>query len=135
MHAASVLPDGRCKVSKDKEFQPWLNERGIEDVEALVPDMAGAARGKVLPADKLGNGELKLPEALFSQTVSGDYITDENNVEDRDMLLVPDATTLRLVVRMTGPASSDAIPLASGTPTQPETVAVWWNRLDTMSSL
>ncbi len=106
MHAASVRPDGRCKVSKDEEFQPWLIERGIEDVEALVPDMAGAARGKVLPADKLGNGELKLPEALFSQTVSGDYITDENNVEDRDMLLVPDATTLRLVPWATDPAAS-----------------------------
>ena len=82
MHAASVLPDGRCEVSKGEEFQPWLIERGIEDVEALVPDMAGAARGKVLPAGNLGNGELKLPEVVFSQTVSGDYIKDENNVED-----------------------------------------------------
>ena len=106
MHAASMPPDGRCSVSKDCEFQPWLKERGIEDVEALVPDMAGAARGKVLPADKLGNGELKLPEALFSQTVSGDYITNPNNVEDRDMLLVPDATTLRLVPWSTDPAAS-----------------------------
>ena len=106
MHAVSVRPGGRCNVSKDCEFQPWLKERGIEDVEALVPDIAGAARGKVLPADKLGNGELKLPEALFSQTVSGDYITDENNVEDRDMLLVPDATTLRLVPWATAPAAS-----------------------------
>ena len=93
MHAASVRPDGRCKVSKDEEFQPWLIEHGIEDVEALVPDMAGAARGKVLPADKLGNGELKLPEALFSQTVSGDYITDENNVEDRDAVSFPGRQT------------------------------------------
>ena len=106
MHAASVPPDDRCRVSKDCEFQAWLNERGIEDVEALVPDMAGAARGKVLPADKLGNGELKLPEAVFGQTVSGDFIKDENNVEDRDMLLVPDATTLRIVPWSTDPAAS-----------------------------
>ncbi len=106
MHAASMPPAGRCSVSKDGEFQPWLKERGIVDVEALVPDMAGAARGKVLPADKLGNGELKLPEAVFSQTVSGDYIVDENNVEDRDMLLVPDATTLRPVPWLTDPSAS-----------------------------
>ena len=101
-----MRPDGRCNVSKDEVFQPWLKERGIEDVEAFVPDMAGAARGKVLPADKLGVGELKLPEAVFSQTISGDYIKNENNVEDRDMLLVPDSTTLRIVPWATDPAAS-----------------------------
>jgi glutamine synthetase len=41
-------------VSKDKVFQPWLKKKGIEDVEAFVPDMAGSARGKVVPADKFG---------------------------------------------------------------------------------
>ena len=101
-----MRPDGRCSVSKDEVFQPWLKERGIEDVEAFVPDMAGAARGKVLPADKLGVGELKLPEAVFSQTISGNYITNKNNVEDRDMLLVPDSTTLRPVPWATDPAAS-----------------------------
>ena len=106
MHAASVPPGGRCNVSKDEVFQSWLQERGIDDVEAFVPDMAGAARGKVLPADKLGVGDLKLPEAVFSQTVSGDYIKNENNVEDRDMLLVPDSTTLRPVPWASEPAAS-----------------------------
>jgi len=106
MHAASVPPGGRCNVSKDEVFQSWLQERGIDDVEAFVPDMAGAARGKVLPADKLGVGDLKLPEAVFCQTVSGDYIKNENNVEDRDMLLVPDSTTLRPVPWASEPAAS-----------------------------
>jgi glutamine synthetase len=101
-----MRPDGRCNVSKDEVFQSWLKERGIEDVEAFVPDMAGAARGKILPADKLGVGDLKLPEAVFSQTISGDYITNENNVEDRDMLLVPDSTTLRIVPWAADPAAS-----------------------------
>jgi len=106
MHAASVPPGGRCNVSKDEVFQSWLQERGIDDVEAFVPDMAGAARGKVLPADKLGVGDLKLPEAVFCQTISGDYIKNENNVEDRDMLLVPDSTTLRPVPWASEPAAS-----------------------------
>ncbi len=106
MHAASMPPGDRCEVSKDEVFQPWLNERGIDDVEAFVPDMAGAARGKVLPADKLGVGELKLPEAVFSQTISGDYVTNKLNVEDRDMLLVPDSTTLRPVPWANEPAAS-----------------------------
>ena len=72
MHADSMRPDDRCDVSKDEVIQPWLKKHGIEDVEAFVPDMAGAARGKVLPADKLGVGELKLPEGVFAQTISGD---------------------------------------------------------------
>ena len=45
-----------CNVSKDEVFQPWFNQRGIEDVEAFVPDMAGSARGKVIPALKFGTG-------------------------------------------------------------------------------
>jgi glutamine synthetase len=93
-------------VSTDEVFQPWLKQRGIEDVEAFVPDMAGSARGKVIPAEKFGSGEMKMPESIFSQTISGDYIDDPNNVEDRDMLLVPDATTLRPVPWATDPAAS-----------------------------
>ena len=93
-------------VSKDEVFQPWLKEREIDDVEAFVPDMAGSARGKVLPADKFGSGQMKMPEAVFSQTISGDYIVDPTNVEDRDMWLVPDATTLRPVPWATDPAAS-----------------------------
>jgi len=93
-------------VSKDELFQAWLKERAIEDVEAFVPDMAGTARGKVIPADKFGSGDMKMPEAIFSQTISGDYIKDKNNVEDRDMLLVPDVTTLRPVPWASDPAAS-----------------------------
>ena len=68
--------------------------------------MAGSARGKVLPADKFGSGQLKMPEGIFAQTISGDYVTDEKNVEDRDMLLVPDPTTLRPVPWVAEPTAS-----------------------------
>jgi glutamine synthetase len=93
-------------VSDEKIFQSWLKERNIEDVEAFVPDMAGSARGKVIPADKFGSGDMKMPEAIFSQTISGNYIDDKNNLEDRDMVLVPDPTTLRPVPWATDPAAS-----------------------------
>ena len=93
-------------MAKDEVFQTWFQERDIEDVEAFVPDMAGAARGKVVPASKFGDGEMKMPEAVFSQTVSGDYVPNENNVEDRDMLLVPDPSTLRPVPWAADPAAS-----------------------------
>lgn len=84
-------------MSETEQIQAWLKDNAIEDVEAFVPDMAGAARGKVLPAGKFGTGELKLPEGIFAQTISGDYATNKDNVEDRDMLLRPDLSTLRPV--------------------------------------
>lgn len=87
-------------------FQKWFREHRIEDVEAFVPDMAGAARGKLLPADKFGSGEMKMPEGIFAQTVSGNYVVNRDNVEDRDMVLVPDPSTLRPVPWATDPAAS-----------------------------
>ncbi len=87
-------------------FQVWLKEREIEDVEALVPDMAGAARGKLLPADKCGTSEIKMPEAIFGQTVSGDYVDNKDNVEDRDMVIVPEVDTLRPVPWLKEPTAS-----------------------------
>ena len=93
-------------MTKNDVFQAWLTERGIEDVEAFVPDMAGSARGKVVPADKFGSGRMKMPEAIFAQTISGDYIDNEKNVEDRDMLLTPDPQTLRPVPWVADPAAS-----------------------------
>jgi len=106
MRAESTPASDRCDVSKDEVFEPWLKERGIEDVEAFVPDMAGSARGKVVPADKFGKGRMKMPEAIFAQTISGDYVANRQNVEDRDMLLTPDSSTLRPVPWATDPAAS-----------------------------
>ena len=106
MRADHAQQSDRCDVSKDDVFQTWLKEREIEDVEAFVPDMAGSARGKVIPADKFGSGQIKMPESIFSQTITGDYIDDVNNVEDRDMLLVPDPTTLRPVPWLSDPAAA-----------------------------
>lgn len=97
MRAGHMLNSDRCNVSKKEVFQSWLQERNIEDVEAFVPDMAGSARGKIIPADQFGSGQIKMPEAIFTQTITGDYIDDKNNVEDRDMSLVPDPSTLRPV--------------------------------------
>ena len=71
-----------------------------------MPDMAGSARGKVVPAGKFGVSPMKLPEAIFGQTIAGDYVQNPHNVEDRDMLLVPDPTTLRPVPWSTDPAAS-----------------------------
>jgi len=93
-------------VNDTEQFQIWFREHGIEDVEAMVPDMAGAARGKVLPANKFGTGEMKMPEGIFAQIISGGYVPNKDNLEDRDMLLVPDVNTLRPVPWAVDPAAS-----------------------------
>jgi len=93
-------------VTNTELFQKWFRQHDTEDVEAFVPDMAGAARGKLLPANKFGSGEMKMPEGIFAQTVSGNYVVNKNNVEDRDMLLIPDPATLRPVPWASDPAAS-----------------------------
>ena len=98
--------EGRSNVSEHDAIHRWLTERAIDDVEAIVPDMAGAARGKVMPASKFGGGQIKMPEGVFAQMISGDYVSDPDNVEDRDMWLVPDASSLRPVPWAAEPAAS-----------------------------
>jgi len=93
-------------VDSQERFSTFFREHGTEDVEAVVPDMAGTARGKVLPARKFGGGEMKMPEGIFAQIISGSYVPNKANVEDRDMLLVPDPDTLRPVPWTIDPAAS-----------------------------
>ncbi len=78
------------------ELAEWLVANGIEQVETIVSDMAGRARGKLVPVAQVGKGIVKLPEALFGQTTAGDYFLPQENVEDRDMHCRPLAGTARV---------------------------------------
>ncbi|MEJ2059988.1 MAG: glutamine synthetase family protein [Gammaproteobacteria bacterium] len=78
----------------------WLQEHKITEVECLIPDMTGNARGKIIPAAKFCKEQgMRLPEQLFIQTVTGDWPDDESMIDPRevDMVLHPDANSLRLV--------------------------------------
>ncbi len=79
----------------------WLTENKISEVECIVSDMTGNARGKFIPAHQfLAERDHKLPEAIMVQTVTGEYTDDHwDFVEptDTDMILRPDASTLRRV--------------------------------------
>jgi glutamine synthetase len=84
------------------ELEPWLKEHRITEVECIVADINGIARGKILPGYKflrsLKEDGLRLPESIFIQTVTGDY--PEGDVIDpvnRDIRLRPDPSTVRLV--------------------------------------
>ncbi|GEO80480.1 glutamine synthetase family protein [Pararhodospirillum oryzae] len=84
------------------DLEHWARERGITEVECLVPDTSGIARGKILPAHKFLSGlrdrGLRLPESVFTQTVTGDYPEDDPiDIADSDIFLRPDPRTVRIV--------------------------------------
>jgi glutamine synthetase len=79
----------------------FFKEHGIQEVEAIVPDMAGVARGKLMPAEKFQTEQgMRLPESIFLQTVTGDYPDDPGaamSPAESDILLKPDPRTVRKV--------------------------------------
>ncbi len=81
-------------------IQQFFKEHGIGDVEAIVPDMAGVARGKIMPAEKFAEEEgMRLPESIFLQTVTGEYPEDFSaiNPAEIDIVLKADRRTVRVV--------------------------------------
>ena len=81
-------------------MKTWLEANQIVEVECVVADSSGIARGKILPIDKflgaLANNDLRLPRNLFFQTVTGDWPEAEaGDPTEPDMILRPDPTTLR----------------------------------------
>ena len=90
----------RNAASAMSVIERWCREHAITEVEALMPDMAGVARGKIMPvAAYCRDLGMNLPEALVLQTVTGDYPEDQSAVDpsDRDMVLRADERTIRLV--------------------------------------
>ena len=82
------------------QLRNWLDENNIEEIEAVVPDMAGVAKGKILPAKKYQDDVgLRLPETIFAQTVDGNYPSqwDVLGDTDSDIFLKPDPGTVRQV--------------------------------------
>lgn len=79
----------------------WLIDNKISEVECLVPDMTGNARGKFLPANKfIRQSSQRLPEGILLQSVTGNWPDDYWEIlgpTDGDMKLQPDMATLRSV--------------------------------------
>jgi len=82
------------------QIHSFLEEQKISEVEAIIPDMAGIARGKIMPAEKYAEDEgMRLPEGIFLQTVTGEWPTDDAaiNPMEIDIDLVGDPNSIRLV--------------------------------------
>jgi glutamine synthetase len=80
----------------------WCRERRIDDIECIIPDQAGVARGKLMPMEKFfGGGPMTLPASMFTQTITGEYPEEEEafieGLTNSDLLFRPDFSTLAIV--------------------------------------
>jgi len=95
--------------AQESSLLRWLKDRRITEVECLVPDITGIARGKIIPADKFSHDYgTRLPEGIFATTVTGDYPDDYYELtspSDSDMVLRPDPETVRMVPWATDPTA------------------------------
>ncbi len=93
--------DGYAPRTAGSSLLRWLKERRITEVECLVPDITGNARGKIIPADKFSHDYgTRLPEGIFATTVTGEFPDDYYELtspSDSDMMLRPDPDTVRMV--------------------------------------
>ena len=86
------------------DMDEWLNAKRVTEIECLVPDLTGVARGKILPRTKFTEERgMRLPEAVLGMTVTGNSPTHDEaydraiSATDRDMILKADPTTITMV--------------------------------------
>ena len=90
------------------DLRKWLDANHIEEIESVVADMTGVARGKILPARKYCEEVgLRLPESIFAQTVNGDFPRELPVLGEAegDLFLKPDAATARIVPTASRPSA------------------------------
>ncbi len=78
----------------------WIRENRIDEIECVTPDLAGIARGKVMPAGKfVRGGDVRLPVSILISTINGEYadVTRRDFDTDSDLTLRPDFSTARAV--------------------------------------
>jgi glutamine synthetase len=85
------------------DLENWLNQERVTEIECLVPDLTGVARGKILPRLKFTEDRgMRLPQAVVAMGVTGEFpeegpYYDVISPTDMDMHLRPDPTTARIV--------------------------------------
>ncbi|MCB6178874.1 glutamine synthetase family protein [Rhodobacter sp. Har01] len=73
----------------------YIGNRRVDEVECVIADIAGVARGKAMPAAKFGKQtSYYLPNSIFLQTITGDWADNPFDAfTEPDMVLVPDFST------------------------------------------
>ncbi|MEQ9561212.1 MAG: glutamine synthetase family protein [Woeseiaceae bacterium] len=86
--------------SLPEAFKAYRAGRDVDEVECIVPDLAGMSRGKAMPARKFDpQHETYLPISIFYQTITGkDVEMDiDNQWAEGDLVLKPDMSTAKAV--------------------------------------
>lgn len=95
-------------MSEPVDIQQWLTEHRVEEVEAVVADLGGVARGKAMPARKfVGSKASFLPVSIFFQSITGAYAQFERHDfhTENDLHLVPVLASARLVPWASAPTA------------------------------
>ena len=73
----------------------FMAGRRLDEVECIVADIAGVARGKAMPASKFVRQEkFYLPNSIFLQTITGEWADNPAGAfTEPDMVMRPDYTT------------------------------------------
>ncbi|HBD92158.1 MAG TPA: glutamine synthetase [Gemmobacter sp.] len=73
----------------------FIANRRVDEVECIIGDIAGVARGKAMPAAKFGKQtSYFLPNSIFLQTITGEWADNPFDAfTEPDMILVPDFST------------------------------------------
>ncbi|MDA8585399.1 glutamine synthetase family protein [Rhodobacteraceae bacterium] len=74
----------------------YLEGKKLDEVECLIADLSGIARGKAMPASKFARQtQFYLPNSIFYQTITGGWAEDQDVVgyTEPDMVLKPDYAT------------------------------------------
>jgi glutamine synthetase len=81
-------------------FKAYANGRTVDEVECIIPDLAGMSRGKAMPMKKFSPDHIiHLPVSVFYQTITGaDVEMDiDNQWAEGDLVLRPDMSTAKAV--------------------------------------
>ncbi|QDY69597.1 glutamine synthetase family protein [Qingshengfaniella alkalisoli] len=76
--------------------QDYLSGRRLDEVECIISDLSGVARGKAMPANKFAHqSKFHLPDSIFYQTIAGGWadVPDNEGFTEPDMHLIPDFST------------------------------------------
>ncbi len=74
----------------------YLEGHRLDEVECIISDLPGIARGKAMPASKFATQKrFFLPNSIFFQTITGDWseAAGEEGFTEPDMILKPDFST------------------------------------------
>ena len=97
------------------DLERFFDENQVDEVECLVPDLTGVARGKILPRTKFTQDRgMRLAESVLAMTVTGEAPDSPEydaiiSPSDYDMELLADPTTVCVVPWVPAPSRTAQI--------------------------